>query len=144
VIDWIRLFSLQETMGSWFLAPLVKALQTLCGVGPVVDATLVTKIGDLSRFRTPKQLMKWLSLAPSKAPSGTRSRRGALAQAGNEEARAMLVESAWSNRLPAREEHREGGRVARPRSKKGPDRGILCPDRAAWVRTLYATNLPCL
>lgn len=48
--------ALQEATGSWSLAPLAKALQALRGVGLVVAATLATEIGDLSRFRTPKQL----------------------------------------------------------------------------------------
>lgn len=95
--------ALQEAMGSWSLAPFVKALQALRGVGLVVAATLVTEVGSFSRFRTPKHLMGWLGLVPSEASSGTRTRRGAITKTGNSEASAMLVESAWSYRLPARE-----------------------------------------
>jgi transposase len=98
--------ALQEAIGTWSLAPLVKALQSLRGVGLVVVATLVAEIGDLSRFRTPKQLMSWLGLVPSESSSGSRHRRGAITKSGNGEARAMLVEAAWSYRLPAREERR--------------------------------------
>jgi len=95
--------ALQEAMGSWSLAPFVRALQALRGVGLVVAATLVTEVGDFGRFRTPKHLMGWLGLVPSEASSGTRTRRGAITKTGNSEARAMLVEAAWSYRLPARE-----------------------------------------
>ncbi|WFU07263.1 IS110 family transposase (plasmid) [Rhizobium sp. CB3171] len=102
---------LQEALSGWSLAPLVKALQALRGVGLVVAATLVSEIGDLGRFRTPKHLMSWLGLVPSEASSGTRTRRGAITKTGNGEARAMLVEAAWSYRLPAREERRYRTRV---------------------------------
>ena len=103
--------ALQEAMGSWSSAPLVKALQSLRGVGLVVAATLVTEIGDLGRFQTPKHLMSWLGLVPSEASSGTRTRHGAITKTGNGEARAMLVEAAWSYRLPAREAKRYRTRV---------------------------------
>lgn len=102
---------LVEALPQWSLAPLVQALQALRGVGLVVAATLVAEIGDLSRFDTPKQLMSWLGLVPSEASSGARTRRGAITKTGNREARAMLVEAAWSYRLPAREERRYQMRV---------------------------------
>ncbi len=98
-------------MGTWTLAPLVKALQSVRGVGLVVSATLVIEIGDLGRFRSPKHLMSWLGIVPSEALSGTRTRRGATTKTGNSEARAMLVEAAWSYRLPARGERRYRMRV---------------------------------
>jgi transposase len=102
---------LQEAMEGWSLAPLVKALQALRGVGLVIAATLVTEIGDLARFQTPKHLMGWPGFVPSEASSGSRTRRGAITKTGNGEARAMLVEAAWSYRLPAREERRYRMRV---------------------------------
>ena len=102
---------LVEAMPHWSLAPLVEVLQALRGVGLVVAATLVAEIGDLGRFETPKQLMGWLGLVPSEASSGTRTRRGAITKTGNREARAMLIEAAWSYRLPAREERRYRTRV---------------------------------
>ncbi|MFC0500565.1 transposase [Asaia krungthepensis] len=102
---------LVEAMPHWSLAPLVQALQALRGVGLVVAATLAAEIGDLGRFDTPKELMGWLGLVPSEASSGTRTRRGAITKTGNREARAMLVEAAWSYRLPAREERRYRARI---------------------------------
>jgi len=128
-------------MGSWSLAPLVKALRELCGVGLVIAATLVTKIGDLSRFRTLKQFMGWLGLVSSETSSGTRCQRGAITKAGNGEARAMLDEAAWYNRFRRARSLAMVVEQLGHNQKKRPDRGILCLDRAAWVRTIYATNL---
>lgn len=42
-------------MEGWSMVPLVKSLQALRGVGLVIAATLVTEIGDLTPFQTPKQ-----------------------------------------------------------------------------------------
>ncbi|BCI68925.1 hypothetical protein AAJCM20276_35490 (plasmid) [Acetobacter aceti] len=69
---------LVEALPRWSLAPIVRALQALRGVGPIVAITLAAEIGDLSRFETPKQLMGWLGLVPSEASSGTRTRTGRL------------------------------------------------------------------
>ena len=98
--------ALDEAVAGWSLAPLVRALQALRGVGLVVAATLVAEIGDLSRFDNPKQLMSWLGLVPSERSSGARTRRGAITKSGNGDARTMLVEAGWSYRFPAREERR--------------------------------------
>ncbi len=98
--------ALAEAVPGWSLAPLVDALQALRGVGLVVAATLAAEIGDLRRFRTPKQLMAWLGLVPAEHSSGTRRRQGGMTKTGNALARTMLVEAAWSYRLPAREERR--------------------------------------
>jgi len=46
---------LKEAMEGWSMVPLVKSLQALRGVGLVIAATLVTEIGDLTPFQTPKQ-----------------------------------------------------------------------------------------
>ncbi|MER9240967.1 transposase [Mesorhizobium sp. M0633] len=102
---------LQEAIGTWPLAPLVKALHSLRGIGLVVAATLVAAIGDLSRFRTPKQLMSWLGLVPSESSTARAIGVVPLRKSGNGEACAMLVEAVWSYRLPAREERRYRARV---------------------------------
>lgn len=53
---------LQEAMEGWSLAPLVRALQALRGVGLVISATLFTEIGDLARFQHPRILWAGLGL----------------------------------------------------------------------------------
>jgi transposase len=86
----------------WSLAPVVQALQALRGVAMVAAATLVAELGDITRFTKPNQLMAYLGLVPSENSSGGKRRQGGITKAGNEAARRMLIEAAWSYRFPAR------------------------------------------
>jgi transposase len=98
--------ALAEAVGSWRLAPLVRALQALRGLGLVASTVLVAEIGDLRRFAKPKQLMAWLGLVPAEHSSGGRTRRGAITRAGNAQARTVLIEAGWCYRHQAGETHR--------------------------------------
>jgi transposase len=92
---------LQEQVQAWRLRPVVDALQALRGVQFTVAVTMVAELGDLTRFDTPRQLMKCLGLMPSEYASGERRRQGAITKAGNTHARRAIVEGAWAYRYPA-------------------------------------------
>jgi transposase len=93
---------LQEQVKSWRLHPVVEALQALRGVQVPVAVTMVAELGDLSRFDTPRELMKFLGLTPSEYSSGERRHQGSITKAGNTHARQALVEGAWAYRYPAK------------------------------------------
>jgi transposase len=93
---------LQDQVKSWRLHPVVEALQALRGVQFTVAVTMVAEIGDLTRFDTPRELMKFLGLIPSEYSSGEQRRQGSLTKAGNAHARRALVEGAWAYRYPAK------------------------------------------
>src|SRR5215813_5720071 len=93
---------LQEHVQAWRLPPVVEALQALRGVPCTVAVTMVAAIGDLTRFDTPRALMKFLGLVPSAYSSGARRQQGSLTKAGNTHARRALVEGAWAYRYPAK------------------------------------------
>jgi transposase len=93
--------ALQAHVPSWRLNPVVEALQALRGVQHTVAITRVADIGDLSRFDTPRERMKFLGLIPSEYSSGDRRQQGAIPKAGNPHARRALVEGAWAYRSPA-------------------------------------------
>lgn len=93
---------IRQLAASWRLGPIVEALQALRGVSLVVAATTVSELGDLSRFDHPRQFMAYLGLVPSEHSSGETTKRGGITKTGNGHARRMLVEAAWSYRLPAR------------------------------------------
>jgi transposase len=93
---------IRELLPTWPMAPVVAALQALRGMALIAAATLVAEVGDLTRFATPRQLMAHPGLVPSEHSSGARARRGGLTKAGNAEARRVMIEAAWTYRLPAR------------------------------------------
>jgi hypothetical protein len=84
------------------MAPVVEALQAMRGVSLIVASAPVAEVGDFGRFDNPRQLMAYLGLVPSEHSSGAKRRQGAITEAGSPLARRMLVEGAWTYRLPAR------------------------------------------
>lgn len=81
------------------IEPLVTALQALRGVQLITAVTLATELGDLKRFRHPRQLMGFVGLVPSESSTGERIRRGRITRTGNGHVRTVLVEAAWAYRL---------------------------------------------
>jgi transposase len=63
---------------------------------------MVAELGDLSRFRHPRQLMAYLGLIPGEDCSGEHRRQGAITKAGNSSARRALVEAAWAYQYTAK------------------------------------------
>jgi transposase len=92
----------QEHVNAWRVHPVVETLQALRGVPCTVAVTMVAEVGDLSRFDTPRALMKFLGLIPSEYSSGERRQQGSMTKAGNTQARRALVEGAWAYRDPAK------------------------------------------
>jgi transposase len=93
---------LQDQVTSWRLPPVVEALQALRGVQCIAAVTMVAEIGELTRFESPRDLMKCLGLIPSAYTSAERRRQGSMTKAGNTHARRALVEGAWAYRDPAK------------------------------------------
>jgi len=93
---------INELLPSWSMAPVAMALQAMRGVALVVAVTVVAEVGDFRRFANPRQLMAYLGLVPSEHSSGGSIRRGAITKAGNALARRVLIEGAWTYRMPAR------------------------------------------
>jgi transposase len=94
--------AIHAAVPDWSLAPSATALMALRGIEFIAATTLLAEIGDLTRFRTPRELMAWLGMVPSEHSTGDRIRRGAITKTGNRRARSILVECAWSYRHPPR------------------------------------------
>jgi transposase len=86
----------------WSLAGVVTALMALRGIDLIAATTLMAELGDLRRFRTPRELMGYVGLVPSESSTGEQVWRGGITKTGNRHARRILVESAWSYRHPPR------------------------------------------
>ncbi len=93
---------IEELLPSWSMAPVVTALQAMRGIALVVAVTVVAEVGDFRRFANARQLMAYLGLVPSEHSSGSSVRRGGITKAGNVLARRVLIEGAWTYRMPAR------------------------------------------
>ena len=89
-----------ELLEQWEWKPVVKALMACKGFQEVAAMTIVSELGDLRRFDSPRQLMSFLGLVPSEHSSGSKRRQGAITRCGNSHARWMLVECAQHFRKP--------------------------------------------
>ncbi len=86
----------------WRMAPVVRALQALRGVAPIVAVTTVAEIGDMNRFEKPRRLMAYLGLVPSEASTGDSTHRGSITKTGNGHVRRILIEASHAYGFPAR------------------------------------------
>jgi transposase len=77
---------------------LIGALATLRGVQLITAATIVSEVGTLRRFATPRHLMGYTGLVPREHSSGSGVHRGAITKTGNAHLRRVLVEAAWAYR----------------------------------------------
>jgi transposase len=94
--------AIRVAVPDWSLAEVVPALMAMRGIDMVTATAFLAEVGDLSRFRTPRQLMAYLGLVPSEQSTGDTIVRGPITKAGNRRARRLLIESAWSYRHPPR------------------------------------------
>jgi len=93
---------IQALVPQWSRAPYVKAYQALRGVSLIVATTVASEIGDMNRFKNPKELMAYLGLVPSEHSSGNTVRRGSITRTGNGHVRRVLVEAGWTYKMRAR------------------------------------------
>jgi transposase len=115
----------------WRLYPAVEALMSLRGVKMVVAVTVISELGDLSRFDNPKQLMSFLGLTPSEYSSGPHQSRGRITKTGNGHVRRILIEAAWCYRYPAK---------VSPEIQKRQEKLPLTIRNIAWKAQLRLTQ----
>jgi len=104
--------AIRDAVPDWSLAAVVDGVMAMRGIDLVTATAFLAEIGDLSRFRTPRELMAYLGLVPSEASTGDKVKRGPITKAGNRRARRLVVESAWSYRHPPRVGKKKQDRVA--------------------------------
>jgi transposase len=104
--------AIRAAVPDWSLAEVVAALMAMRGIDMVSATAFLAEIGDLSRFRSPRELMGYLGLVPSEHSTGETIKRGPITKAGNRRARRILVECAWSYRHPPRVGRKKQDKVA--------------------------------
>jgi transposase len=75
-----------------------RAIQAICGVGPVLAAIFVAEIGDIGRFPDARHLCSWAGLTPKHKESDTKVQRGHITKQGNHLVRWAAVEAVASAR----------------------------------------------
>jgi transposase len=73
----------------------VEALMCFRGIKILTAMTVLTEIGDIRRFASPRSLMAYTGLIPSERSSGEVQCRGPITRAGNAHLRRVLIEAAW-------------------------------------------------
>jgi len=101
-----RIESIAEEMRGvlvgWSLEPVVRGLMAMRGISLVTAMTIVSELGDITRFDSPPELMAYIGLVPSENSSGDRCSRGGITKTGNSHVRRVLIEAAWAHRFCAR------------------------------------------
>ena len=76
----------------------MQALQALRGIAKISAVTVVAELGEISRFKKPRQLMGYSGAVSSEYSSGTQTWRGGITKTGNAHLRRIVVEAAWAYR----------------------------------------------
>jgi transposase len=74
----------------------VPFLIQLPGFGLITAMTILSAIGDVARFATPKKLVGYSGLGASVYASGQTHRTGRITKQGRRELRTAMVEAAWT------------------------------------------------
>lgn len=113
---------------------LIQKLLTYSGVGLATATMLRAEIGEFDRFRTGKQLSRFIGLTPRNVSSGPRQVETGIIKAGNGDLRAMLIQLAHRlKRYDARWRH-----LADRLKKKGKPGSVIAAAVAnRWVRWLH-------
>src|SRR5262249_39127702 len=90
----------------------VRRLETVAGVGPIVALTAIAVFADVSRFESAKHAASYSGLVPSTFQSGDRDAHGHITKRGSAELRTMLCEAAHHARLSVHPLHPHFARVA--------------------------------
>lgn len=70
-------------------------LQSIPGIGFIVAATTLGRIGDPLTLRNQREIAAFLGLTPSERSTGDSVNRGSITHLGNKVLRSLLVEAAW-------------------------------------------------
>lgn len=73
----------------------VKLLRSIPGIGNTVAITLLTELGDISRFSSLDRLNSFIGLIPNVYASGDSEKVGHMTNRGHGKLKSLLVESAW-------------------------------------------------
>lgn len=109
----------------------------LPGVGLVVTMTLLSAIGDIRRFESPKKLVGYAGLGAGVHDSGLKHRDKGITKFGRKELRWALVEASWQ---AVRSNPRWKAEYEALCQRKHPNQAIVAIARKLLVTVWYVLN----
>jgi transposase len=88
--------SIEEIANQEVYRERIAKLRCFRGIETHTALSLITEIGDFTRFANAGQFSSFLGLVPGEYSSGNRERRGGITKTGNKRLRMLLVEGAKS------------------------------------------------
>jgi len=116
------------------LDPRLRALQQIYGIGPILACTILAEIGDATRFRRARQVVRAAGLDPVVRESADKRRRGHLAKQGAPNLRWALVEAAQHACRPTSPDHEL---YRRHHGHAGANPATLCIARKIGKRAFH-------
>ena len=75
---------------------LCQLIQTIPGLGPVCSCRLRATIGDIQRFKNPKDFPAYYGLVPRSIATGHNEKKGRITHRGDKTMRSLMVQAAGS------------------------------------------------
>jgi len=124
-----------STSGSWE-SQAVRVMQ-LPGVGVIVTMTILSAIGDIRRFESPKKLVGYAGLGAGVHASGQKHREKGITKFGRKELRWALVEASWQ---AVRSNPRWRAQYDELCQRKHPNQAIVAIARKLLVTLWYVLS----
>jgi len=112
-------------------------LMQIPGVGIIVTMTILSAIGDIRRFESPKKLVGYAGLGAGVHDSGQKHREKGITKFGRKELRWALVEASWQ---AVRSNPRWRAQYDELSKRKHPNQAIVAIARKLLVTVWYLLN----
>ena len=112
-------------------------LMQIPGVGIIVTMTILSAIGDIRRFESPRKLVGYAGLGAGVHDSGQKHREKGITKFGRKELRWALVEASWQ---AVRSNPRWRAQYDELSKRKHPNQAIVAIARKLLVTVWYLLN----
>ena len=115
--------------------PEARLIETIPGVGVLSAVSIIAEIGDVSRFRSSKQLCAYAGLVPSVRQSGSSAHYGGITKQGPPQLRALMIEC-MNMHVHHHPDSRLSGFFQRKTEERGRKKAVVAGGRK-MLRIIY-------